>query len=412
MQVLNDGTMDYCRWNFGPPPVSGNIQTMTPQQFFQHGLAPIRLQLLQAHSPKGCASCAKMEQHGKVSGRQKQLLKTGIRTNNFVPTARNSAWHEEFLCSARQQGQTQQMPQDWQVHLGNHCNSACLFCIPEASSRLASHYQQLGLIDQSPSANWTNNKEAVESFVAALSQSAVKYLHFIGGETLITPVFRTILQQLVDQGLSRTITLGFTTNLTVWDDHIVNLLQQFQQVHLGLSVECLDRVNDYVRWPSQIAEVVAMLDQWRLVAQQHGWYCQLRTTPTCLSVANLVSVYDYAWQHGIPVESCNFLESPEFMRPTVLPLDIRLQIANHIQSWCDQRGSTGHAVINTRDPEQVNQQLVQDLASYCDYLVSAPDESHRLPALTQYLKSMDQLRQNSVFDYLPQYHDLFRSSGY
>jgi hypothetical protein len=198
----------------------------------------------------------------------------------------------------------------------------------------------------------------------------------------------------------------------VWDDDIVNLLQQFHQVHLGMSVECLDQVNDYVRWPSQIADVQSMMDRWRLAAQQHGWYCQLRTTPTCLSVANLVSVYDYAWQHGIPVESCNFLESPEFMRPTVLPLDIRHQIALDLRTWCDHRGQAGHAVINTRDPGQVNQQLVQDLVSYCDYLISAPDESHRLPELVQYLKSMDQLRHNSVFDYLPQYHDLFRASGY
>jgi hypothetical protein len=67
--------------------------------------------------------------------------------------------------------------------------------MPEASSRLANQYQQLGLIDKTPAANWTQDHAAVQSFVTALGQSPVKYLHFIGGETLITPVFKTILTQ-------------------------------------------------------------------------------------------------------------------------------------------------------------------------------------------------------------------------
>ena len=46
---------------------------------------------------------------------------------------------------------------------------------------------------------------------------------------------------------------------------------------------------------------------------------QLRITPTCLSVHELHTVYDYAWQNMIAVESCNFLYRPEYLRIGVLP---------------------------------------------------------------------------------------------
>jgi len=47
-----------------------------------------------------------------------------------------------------------------------------------------------------------------------------------------------------------------------------------------------------------------------------------------------------------------------------------------------------------------------------EYMRNEPDESHRLPDLISYLKTMEQSRKNSVLDYLPEYEELFRSAGY
>jgi hypothetical protein len=129
-------------------------------------------------------------------------------------------------------------------------------------------------------------------------------------------------------------------------------------------------------------------------------------------VANVLTVYDYAWQNNLPVESCNFLENPAFMRPTVLSQPVRQSIADAMQAWYQQRPKTQSQIINTRDPSQTRAQLTQDLASYCDYLRTAPDESHRLPDLARHLARLDRNRGNSVLEYLPQYADLLRTAGY
>jgi hypothetical protein len=269
------------------------------------------------------------------------------------------------------------------------------------------------LIKNLPPKNWTDNQDLIERFVNTLSQSPhIRYLHFIGGETVITPAFKTILQALVRAGLNRTATIGFTTNLTVWDSQVIDLLKQFRGVNLGMSVETFDVVNDYVRWPSKLPVVLENLDRWQEVAQQHSWLMQLRTTPTLFTVGALLSVYDYTWTRRISVESCNFLTEPAFMRPSVLPASYRQPIIDRMQSWLNQHSVSGDTVINIRNPNVSQLQNYQDLQSYVNYLRDMPDESNRLPELIAFLKRIEAVRGNSILTYLPEYEELFRSAGY
>jgi sulfatase maturation enzyme AslB (radical SAM superfamily) len=230
---------------------------------------------------------------------------------------------------------------------------------------------------------------------------------------LITPAFRKILQVLIDNNLCKEISIGFTTNLTTWDSEIVKLLCEFKQVNIGMSVECLHPVNDYARYGSDLPTVERMMKRWIDVSRQQGWLMQIRITPTILTVLHLDTIYQFAMSEGIAVESCNFLNDPAFMRPTVLPMKYREQVIEKLQSWINQQPEIAKdRVINTRDPHQATAQVLQDAKSYVEYLRNEPDESHRLPDLVHYLKTMEQSRKNSVLDYLPEYEELFRSAGY
>jgi len=330
MRITNDGSMVYCRWSnkFNS---TANIRDVDPVDFFQQHMAPLRRDLLQGRQLPECADCYQMDQHGKISGRQRQLLKTGVRLEQFEKTMQSSPWAQSWTNNC-DTGITDQLPQDWQIDLGNYCNSACVFCSPRDSSRLAAEWKKIGLIDQLPPSNWTDDSVLVEKFTNILSQSKhVQYLHFIGGETVITPAFKTILKSLIASGLNHTATIGFTTNLTVWDQEVADLLCEFSGVNLGMSVETFDPVNDYVRWPSKIQHVTHTRDRWVELARQQNWIVQLRVTPTLLTISRLLSVYQYAWQQNIAVESCNFLQRPDYLRSSVLPSEIRQDCAKHLQ---------------------------------------------------------------------------------
>lgn len=413
MRINNQGQYKFCRWADDDAGLVADIQHTAPGEFFQKHMSALRHGLLQGHAPSACGSCHLMEQHGKVSGRQRQLLKIGVDTDHFVETMQSSPWYQELEHSDRHQGHTQQMPQDWQIDLGNHCNSACVMCQPNYSSRLATELHGLGMLQQIPANSWCQDPILLDRFVDALKQSPrIQYLHFLGGETLITPAFRRILEALIQCGLNETASIGFTTNLTVWDDSINDLLVQFREVNLGVSIETMDRVNDYVRWPSDIISVKQTLDRWVAFGQQHGWLIQIRPTPSVLTVAHMLPLWNYALNHGLAIESCNFIHRPDFMRPSVLPPQYRQTVIQQIDQWLESKDLGQRQVINTRDPNQNLHQVTQDLMSYRRYLEHQPDDSHRLPELIQYLKRLQSGRRNCVLEYLPEYEELFRSNGY
>lgn len=410
MRINNAGHYEYCRWATKDQRyVTDDIRDVTPSVFFQQRMIPIRQQLLNGELPPGCAECTQMEQHNKVSGRQKQLLKVGVRLEQFEKTLASSPWVNEFA----QGGETTQLPQDWQIDLGNYCNGACVFCTPHSSSRLAAEFKKIGIVTDTPLPNWTDDPVLVQRFVDTLTTSPnVQYLHFIGGETIITPAFKVILEALIHAGLNRTATIGFTTNLGVWRDDIIELLKQFQGVNLGMSVESFKIVNDYVRYPVCLPTVFETMDRWLAISKEHRWLVQFRITPTALTVGHMLGIYEYAWHHDIAVESCNFLNEPEFLRPAVLPLEYRQRIIEDLQQWIDQHPVSSDIIVNIRDSNVAQQQIVQDLQSYVNYLNAEPDQSWRLPDLVHYLKKLEANRDNSVLTYLPEYEELFRSAGY
>lgn len=409
MRINNSGHYEYCRWavksNRNSEP---SVQQETPLNYFRNGMAPIRQALLDGEALPGCSECYLQEQHSKVSGRQKQLLKVGVQTDDFANTMLSSPWINEFKNTV-----TEQTPQDWQIDLGNYCNSSCIFCTPDSSSRLASEYKRIGLIKEIPRANWCEDPALLESFINDLSRANIKYLHFIGGETLITPAFKKILSALVDKNLHTAITIGFTTNLTVWDEEITNLLGNFEQINLGMSIECIHRLNDYVRYGSNIDKAVDIMEKWIAVAREKNWLIQLRITPTVFSIWHLDTVYEYAYQNNLAVESCNFLNDPDFMRPSLLPDNMRQVVIDKLSSWVAHTNQISTSqVVNIRNPGFARQQTVEDARSYINYLKNQPNESQKLPALVDYIKLLELSRNNTILDYLPEYEELLRSAGY
>lgn len=409
MRITENGEYSYCRWATKNNSLTeNNIINIYPKDFFQNSMSTVRKKFLSGEFPEECFRCREMENHGKISGRQKQLLKIGVRLDFFEKSLSSSPWFN-VLGSDK----FTQYPQDWQIDLGNYCNSACVFCTPRSSSRLASEWKKLGFISKLPPSNWSDDTVLVEKFLDTLSMSPhVKYIHFIGGETILTPSFKTILIKLIKLGFNKTCTIGFTTNLTVWDSDIVELLSEFDGLNLGVSIESFDAINDYARYPSKISVVLENLNKWQQVAKKYNWLLQFRITPTILTIGSLLSMYQYAWDNNITIESCNFLSDPPFMRPTVLPINYRKNIIDEMKQWVKDQDLHYENIVNIRDPNTAKQQIVQDLTSYINYLDTGEDESYMLPQLVKFLKKLESNRNNNILEYLPEYEDLFRSAGY
>lgn len=419
------GDYSVCRWDYSSTPSKYNIANTSIQEFVNSDtMRNLRLDLLNGQRPKYCESCYYQDGANKVSGRRKQLLKSGIQILEFDRTFCSSPHFELFKHSYTHNGATEKTPVDLQIDLGNTCNSACIMCVPTYSSRLAKDYIQLKQLEPGVfgsyqiGKNWSDNPELVDKFINDLQNlPEIKYIHFLGGETLYLKSFYDICERLIDLDLAKNISIGTTTNGTVYSEQLEKIIKSFKHVHLGISVESFNQINDYIRWPSTISIVQDNLSKFLALRETTKLHISLRITPSILSILHLDTVFEYMIKNKVIAESCNILQEPECLRIELLPEDLRAQAVDKINAIIKKYSliKSDETIINLRRDDLVDPVITQTIYEYLDILnlMTAPldAEAHRQD-LVKFLKAFETLRNNNILEYLPEYGKFLRSYGY
>jgi hypothetical protein len=321
MRINNSGHYEYCRWadkahrNTGP-----NISDTTPAEFFNQNLIPIRQQLLNGERPTGCAECYQMEAHNKISGRQKQLLKIGVQLSEFDKMLASSPWMPVLV------NHTPQMPQDWQIDLGNYCNLACIMCSAKASSVIASQEVVWGIESsrQYLGTDWTKDTQVWNKFLTELvTIPQLQNIHFMGGETLLTNRFENLVDAMI-QAQRFEVCFSFVTNGTVFKPQLLEKLKKFQRVGIEVSIETVDQHNAYQRQGTDTDLVLQNIDRYLGYCNNNNITLTLRPAPSLLSVGYYAGLLRYAMQKQLIVKS-NLCFDPEFLNPVILPAEVKQQ---------------------------------------------------------------------------------------
>ena len=338
VRLTYSGLYESCRWAKKPIKIKAN----SIMEFYNsEQMQALRTQLLAGEKPEQCASCYYEESFDKLSARQRQLNKSAINLSEFELTTRSSPHYKNFEYSLNNHGLANLAPVDLQIDLGNTCNSACIMCHPVASSRLEVDYQKLNLIDSSlfnkleSYTSWTRDPALVEKFVNEIvTIPGLRYIHFLGGETLYDPAFYSICDKLIELGIANNIIVGTTTNGTIYNDRIQRYIKTFKEFHLGISIESVTELNDYIRWPGTISTILPNIDQFlKLRESNPKLYISLRITPNVFSCYEIDKLFVYMLENKVIAESCNILYDPACLRIELLPADIRQEI-NHLD--CSQ----------------------------------------------------------------------------
>lgn len=427
LRISYSGQFIPCRWmnqqGYQTPAYNEfNIRNMTMMEYFNSiPVTSLRTDLLHGTRREACNPCHYEESFNKVSGRLKQLYRSGLVPGQPIDS---SVHYPMFNYSDKNNGHTDGHPFDLQIDLDSTCNGACIMCYPVASSRLHTDYKKLSktspiLFKHQPAeSGWATNADVLDKFITELKQMpTLDYIHFIGGETLVIDSFYTVCEALIDAGITD-VTIGTTTNCTVFSPRLERIISSFRSFHMGLSIETVNQLNDYIRYPSKIDSVLSTIDKFITLRDKlpDKLHLTLRITPNVFSIFYIDELIAYMHKNMITGESCNIMHKPECLRMELIPDDLRLLAIEKLNKVVEELHLVRtDPIVNTRDHTLCHNVISAVAHAYIDFLknFSPPDDVEKQRAdLVSFITSFETVHHNKILDVAPEYADFLHEYGY
>lgn len=424
LEIEQSGLYNFCSFTQDAKINDQRIQTTQPMQFMNSAeFAEIRTAMLQGQLVDQCRACYRAEEHGKIFGRRKMLIRSGVFTENFEASLLQSPHWDEFTWTEQHHGQVRTPIKFLKVNLGSTCNAACVYCHPKFSNKLARDYVKLNWTDElaqlydsaGGQGNFHSDPQGWTNFLSAFDTDFkdVDFLQILGGETLYEPKFYELMDHLIDIGISKQITLGVTTNGSVWQDKLPEYFAKFKGVSLGVSMDCDHLVNDYLRYPTKTSIIKQSISKFQQIPNV---FVLLRPTPTVFSIGYLDTLVDYMMSTGLHSETCQVLTRPKCMQVQVLPPQLRSWAIGRLEAVLDKydlRNKQDLTVVNTRVPEAQPANIANDVISYINILRNEPVDNspETIDQLKYMLQGFEQLRGNSIKEVAPEYREWLNEIG-
>jgi MoaA/NifB/PqqE/SkfB family radical SAM enzyme len=325
-----------------------------------------RLKKLQGVPESLCNMCYHEESIGSSSKRIKELFKSYISEINFDKTYNQSPDKSMFDYSQKNQGLTNNLePNSFHISLGNECNLACRMCNPKSSSRLAVEAVKEGTWAGPTRLNWTTDQRAWDHVINYIcSIKNLKYVHLLGGETLLNPRFDELVDRLLAAGKNN-IYLGFTTNGTVLNIPLIKKLNQFQHVDIGISIEGVGVLNDLIRRGGDFQKILNNIDIYLKYRKESHVYITIRPVPSALSVHTLDDLYRWCISRKLDVMT-NILVRPEYQKIQHLPSEVKQRLLDQYSHWEYSDPIIG--LSNPRDPNRFREHIDSEIRSIINAL--------------------------------------------
>jgi len=242
--------------------------------------------------------------------------------------------------------------------LDNICNSACQSCNAELSTKIGSL--------ESKKYKKINN---YDNFFK-LPQLRIVEVDVNGGEPTASPNYKKLLKNLPKS----TTIIRINTNGSRIITEIEELLKKEMRVIVTLSLDGTEDVHDYARWPilwtdykKNVTKYIELCDQYKNL-RLNFW-----TTVSCLNVADLKNIIDYAKAVGID-HAYGFC-----IRPAALDIRYINELTTNAK---ENLLATGNALLSA-------------IAKNCGSL-----NKDNSAELKNFIKSQDELRNINFKDYL------------
>lgn len=200
----------------------------------------IRKQMLAGQRVKSCSNCYRVDDLGGESYRIRD-------TRDWL--AKLNVTDYQTLDSNLQY---------YDIRNDNLCNLSCRICYPGASSQIEREHQRIG---------WAIKETPRQSKMSdIIDYNTVKKVYVAGGEPTVMPEFKKFLHRAIAE--QRTdIELQIITNATNLNAEYCELLGHFNNVNVTVSIDGYDRINRYIRWPSNWTTMIDNIRRLHTITQ-------------------------------------------------------------------------------------------------------------------------------------------------
>lgn len=350
--LLNIFMNDYfCVLPFFGYEVKSNYESHCCLLPLDHDIDQIRNSILAGKKSHYCKACWDLEDAGLTSDRKLKNAALDFYQDRDLELIEQDARNGKYKITM------------FKMFASNTCNATCVTCNSESSSAWFALEKKLKKIAIQP---WSTTPARLDQL---LSYQDLVTLNFVGGEPLVEKLNFYALEKLLEHGNNQCF-ISFTTNGSIkLTSQQQDLLKQFKNLHIGVSIDGTGPVFEYLRYPLKWDNLLSNLEFFRTLTNNLS---------ANYTISNLNILYHHqttAWfdQQNLRYHY-NPVSDPSHFRPTALPKKIKDKILSQHGCTSDLQFLIGqdHTDQDDRDFEQmlwvIQQQDNAKGISYRDYL--------------------------------------------
>lgn len=228
--------------------------------------------------------------------------------------------------------------------VGNKCNLVCRMCNLENSNQWDLESDLLGIFpiwSNTSSTTLTVDKKFLSDEFFVQNFKHLRQVNFLGGEPLIIDEHYEFLRKCIKFNVAKRIILSYTTNLTVIKKELKELWEQFRHVSVGVSIDGVGDVNDYIRYPSTWKNVQKNIKKVSTFQKDISMTLQIHATFQLMNVLNWDKLLEWSFSIGelgfwrIPFS--NWVSYPEWHDPRLLPKNLKDTAIKRINKFIDSK---------------------------------------------------------------------------
>jgi MoaA/NifB/PqqE/SkfB family radical SAM enzyme len=216
-----------------------------------------------------------------------------------------------------------------------------------------------------------------------------------GGEPLLIPETEEILDYLIAQNCAGRVNLEIVSNMTIFKPSTFEKLKQFAHVELGGSIDGIAETLEYIRYPASWPEIEKNI---QLAATAPNINIIFNVAVQAYNLLDMPNMLSYCDRNGYPVYA-HFLDGPYHLSVLTMPRSVRDLAAERIRSFID--AGCGLGVLGAANT------ILTYLNQHRDV-----DRSELLRTFMLFTNDLDQSRDQSFAEVMPELHGLIVASGF